>query len=343
MRARMEDVARLAGVSTATVSRVVNKPECVSHETRQRVMDAIGQLEYKINLAARSLRTNQTRTIAILIPTIAEPVINQLVEAVEDVAVTENYSLLMCSTRGDSAREQAYIQQISQQTMVDGVLYVSPRSAPEQVLELANSDVPLVLCNYHVEGTGTPCILADHVSSIYQTTSHLLAFGHRRIALLNLAALHYYPARMRREGFENAFAAAGLSPDPDLVVELREPTYDANDWRGVINELLDHAHPPTAIVAFNDKVALEVYAVCRARGLCIPHDLSVTGCDDILSARYLDPPLTTVRIPAYELGQLAMQTLLMRINQTDPTIHKTTLLDVELVVRESCAPPEQAL
>lgn len=337
MPVKMRDVARLAGVSTATVSRAINNPELLNQETLQRVMDAIQELDYKLNLAARRLRTNQTRTIAVVIPTIADPVINQVVEAIEDCAITENYTLLICSTRGDSEREQNYIQLLTQQTMVDGVLYISPRAAPEAVLRLAKGDAPLVLCNYSLEDT--PSILLNHVSSIYQTTSYLLSLGHRRIALLNLDLPYYYPARMRRQGFEKAFKEAGLSPELSLIVEIHQPTYDNDDWRDAIVKLLDRADPPTAIVAFNDEVALQVYAVCRARGLNIPGDLSVTGCDDTLPAQYVDPPLTTVCVPAYKQGQLAMDYLFKRMAQKRPRIPEQTLLDVELVVRASCAPP----
>jgi len=333
----MEDVARLAGVSTATVSRVLNTPELVSADTRRRVMQAIEALDYKLNLAARRLRTAQTHTIAVVIPTIGEPVLNQVLEAIEDAAINQGYMLLMCSTRGDTAREQQYIALLTQQMVVDGVLYVSPRAAPEDVLRLAQGHAPLVLCNYRLDDPDTPSLGIDHVSSIYQTTRHLLALGHRRIALLNLAGPHYYPARMRCEGFEQAFAEAGLEPDPDLIVEIQQPTYETDDWRDAIGGLLDRADRPTAMVAFNDEVALQVYAVCRMRGLRIPDDLSVTGCDDTLSSRHVDPPLTTVHVPAYELGRLAMETLQRRIEQQ--RVRAGSLLDVALVVRESCAPP----
>jgi LacI family repressor for deo operon, udp, cdd, tsx, nupC, and nupG len=339
MPARMEDVARLAGVSTATVSRALNSPELVSEDTQQRVMNAIRELDYRVNLAARSLRTNQTRTIAVVIPTISEPVINQIVEAIEDAAITANYTLLLCSTRGDANREQVYIKLLTQQTAIDGVLYVSPRSAPEHVRELAQGDAPLVLCNYIIDDMDVPGILIDHVSSIHQTTRHLLGLDHRRIALLNLDAPHYQPARMRRQGFEKAFAEAGLTPDPSLSVEIHQPTYNTGEWRERINVLLDRLDRPTAIVAFNDEVALQVYAVCRARGLRIPDDLSVTGCDNIPSAQYVDPPLTTVQVPAHAQGQLAMQHLLHIMTGNDRDIPKTTLLDVDLIIRESCAPP----
>jgi LacI family repressor for deo operon, udp, cdd, tsx, nupC, and nupG len=340
MAATMQDVARLAGVSTATVSRALNTPDLVTEDTRLRVLQAVERLDYKINLAARRLRTAQTRTIAVVIPTIAEPVINQVVEAVEDVAITEDYSLLLCSTRGKADREQRYIDLITQQAAVDGVLYISPRAAPEQVRRLAQGDAPLVLCNYQIEDESTPSVLFDHVSSLYQTTHYLLQLGHRRVALLNLSGPYYNPARMRRTGFERAFADAGLRPDPALTIEIDQPTYDNDEWRAVINALLDRREPPTAIVAFNDAVALQVYAVCRARGLRIPHDLSVTGCDDILSSHHVEPPLTTVRIPAARQGQLAMKYLLALMRSVRPDVPRSTLLDVELITRESCAPPD---
>jgi len=343
MPAKMEDVARLAGVSTATVSRALNNPELVSEATRQRVGEAIRQLDYRLNLAARSLRTSQTRTIAVVLPTIADPVINRMVEAIEDVAITAGYTLLLCSTRGDALREQAYIEFLTQQTFADGVLYISPRAAPDAVLALTRDELPLVLCNYLVDQENVPCLLLDHVSSIYQTTVHLLALGHRRIALLNLAAPHYYPARMRHDGFVRAHEDAGVVLDPSLCCEIDQPTYATADWHDVIDDLLARDDRPSAIVAFNDEVALEVYAVCRERGLRIPDDLAVTGCDDILSARHVEPPLTTVRVPARAQGERAMRALLKRLSHPRRHIPHLTLLPVELVVRGSTAPVGQGV
>ncbi len=337
MPATMLDVARLAGVSTATVSRVLNTPERVNEETRRRVMDSIQRLDYKINVAARHLRTNQTRLIAVVIPTIAEPMINQVVEAVEDAAIEQGYTLLLCSTRGDLEREQAYIDLLTQQMAVDGVLYVSPRAAPEDVRRLAQGPAPLVLCNYTIDNPGTPSIWINHVSSIYQATRHLIELGHRRITLLNLDVPHYQPARMRRHGYEKALAESGLPVDASLIIEIRQPTYNTDEWRVVIGQLLDRPDRPTAVVAFNDEVALEVYAACRVRELHIPRDLSVTGCDDTLLARYADPPLTTVRIPAYDLGRLAMKHLLRHIGRKPGRTAPIPPLEVKLIIRESCA------
>lgn len=335
----MLDVARLAGVSTATVSRVLNNPEQVNAATRQRVMDSIQQLGYRINVAARQLRTNQTHLIAVVIPTIAEPVINQVIEAVEDAAVEQGYTLLLCSTRGDAAREQGYIEMLTQQLVVDGVLYVSPRAAPEDVVRLAAGPARLVLCNYAIDDPNTPSVWIDHVSSSYQAAHYLIQMGHRRIALLNLDAPFYQPARMRRLGYEQALKEAGLSLDPSLIIEIHQPTYDTDEWREVVGRLLDRPDRPTAVVAFNDEVALEVYAACRARGLHIPYHLSVTGCDDTLLARYAHPPLTTVRVPAYELGRLAMKHLLRQTDRKPGRAASNPRLEVELVIRESCAPP----
>ena len=339
MPAKMQDVARLAGVSTATVSRVINNPDLVSGETYNRVMAAIEELDYKLNLAARNLRTNQTRTIAVLLPSIAEPVINTIVEAIEDAAIEADYTLLLCSTRGDIDREEAHIRLLTNHAAVDGVLVVSPRSAPTQIQRLVQGEVPLVMCNYRMDNTHAPSLMVDHVSSLYQTTDHLLELGHRRIALLNLAGPHYYPARMRREGFERAFITHGAQPDPSLIIEIARPTYENTDWRADISRLLDRAAPPTAIVAFNDEVALQVYAVCRERNLRIPEDLSVTGCDDIMTSRYVEPPLTTVRVPAAEQGHQAMTLLLEWMQNPDQPVPPPEVLPVELIVRESCAPP----
>jgi len=335
----MHDVARLAEVSTATVSRVINTPERVNEDTRRRVMDSIKQLDYKINVAARQLRTNQTRLIAVVIPTIAEPIINQAIEAIEDAAIEQGYTLLLCSTRGDVEREKTYIDLLVQQMAVDGVLYISPRAAPEEVRRLTQGPAPLVLGNYTIDDPQIPSVWLDHVSSIYQTTRYLIELGHPRIALLNLGAPYYQPARMRRRGYEQALIEAGLSLDLAQNIELHQPTYNTHEWRAVIEQVLSQPEPPSAIVAFNDEVALEVYAVCRAHGVRIPQDLSVTGCDDTLPARYVDPPLTTVHVPAYELGRQAMKLLIRRLKgKSGQAISR---LGVELIIRESCAPPKE--
>ena len=339
MPATMLDVAHHAGVSTATVSRAVNTPELVNEETRLRVMAAIQQLDYKINVAARRLRTNETRLIAVVIPTIAEPMINQVVEAVEDAAIEQGYTLLLCSTRGDIEREQSYINLLTQHMAVDGVHYVSQRAAPEDVRRLAQNPAPLVLCNYTIDDPGTLSVWIDHVSSTYQTTRHLIELGHRRITLLNLDAPHYQPARMRRRGYEQALIEAGIEPAFWQIFEVHQPIYDTDEWRELIDHLLGQPDRPTAIVAFNDEVALEVYAACRARRLSIPRDLSVTGCDDTLLARYAEPPLTTVHVPAYDLGRQAMSYLLRRISGETAESFLIPRLEVELVIRESCAPP----
>jgi LacI family transcriptional regulator len=238
-------------------------------------------------------------------------------------------------------RERSYIDLLNQQMAVDGVLYVSPRAAPDDVWRLVQGPAPLVLCNYTLDDPAVPCLGIDHVSSTYQATRHLIELGHRTITLLNLSAPYYQPARMRQRGYELALAESGLPVDPARIIEIHQPTYELGDWRAVIADLLDAADRPTAVVAFNDVVALEVYAACRARRLRIPADISVTGCDDTLLARYADPPLTTVRIPAYELGRQAMQQLLRRIAGKPRRTGPVPRLAVELVRRESCATPAQ--
>jgi DNA-binding LacI/PurR family transcriptional regulator len=260
-----------------------------------------------------------------------------VIEAVEDAAIAQGYTLLLCSTRGDAEREQGYIDLLTQQMAVDGVLYISPRAAPEEVCRLAQGPAPLVLCNYTIDDPAAPSVWIDHVSSIYQTTRYLIDLGHRAITLLNLDAPHYQPARMRRRGYELALAESGLAVDPARIIEIHQPTYTTDEWRTVIDHLLDQPDRPTAVVAFNDEVALEIYAACRAHGLRIPADLSVTGCDDTLLARYADPPLTTVRIPAHEWGRQAMKHLLRQIDGKPGRSGIIPRLAVELVVRESCA------
>jgi LacI family transcriptional regulator len=335
----MLDVAHRAGVSTATVSRVLNNPDQVNEDTRRRVMEAMQELDYKLNVAARRLRTNETRLIAVVIPSIAEPVINRIVEAIEDAAIERGYTLLLCSTRGDPNREQGYIDLLTQHMAVDGILYVSPRAAPEDVRRLALGSAPLLLCNYTIDDPLAPSVWIDHVSSIYQTTRYLISLGHTRIALLNLDAPHYQPAVMRRRGFERALIEAGIPLDETQVIEIHQSSYDTDEWREVIDYVLAQPDRPTAVVAFNDEVALEVYAACRACGLHIPADLSVTGCDDTLLARYAEPPLTSVCIPAYDLGRQAMKYLMLCIDGEDLPTAPIPRLAVELVIRESCAPP----
>ncbi|NDJ77046.1 MAG: LacI family transcriptional regulator [Chloroflexi bacterium] len=339
MASTIEDVAQVAQVSTATVSRVLNQPHLVSIQTRRRVLDAMQLLDYKVNLAGRHLRTNRTRTAALLLPGLGSSVISRLVEGVEDAALAAKYALIMFSTRHDADREAAYIDLITRHRLVDGVLCVSPCSSLENMHCLENDGIPLVMCNGKLDGVAS--VLVNYSDLTYQATEYLLAWGHQRILLLNWTVpsgevpvtLHTI-THMRQGGFRQALAATQAVPQT-LVVD------DNTEWQAHLAHMLRSTDRPTAIIACCDKLALAVYAVCRGVGLRIPHDLSVIGCDDILVAQYVDPPLTTIRVPAYKQGRLAMESLLQAMMGDAPEEPAVHLLKGELVLRDSCAPPQQ--
>lgn len=336
-RPTRDDVARLAGVSTAVVSYVVNNgPRPVSSASRQRVLDAVEQLNYRPNDIARSLAGHSTRTVGLIAPTLANPVWAELSMGVTATLKDASYLLLMCDVE-DSPDQDAEFAHLLVSKRVDGVVLVPTSDTQTTIDVLRSGHVPFVVVEQDVPGA--PSVVVDAHRTGRVVTEHLLQLGHTRIAILreHRTSLDSW---MRFDGYQEALTTAGIAVDMRLVADAAA-SFDGSIVDGSIAaaaQLLDMRPAPTAVFAHNDLLAIAVVHEAKRRGLRVPDDLSVVGVDDVEAGRYSDPPLTTLPFPKRELGQAAARKLLDLIDgKTGERL--TTLAPPELIVRSSTAPP----
>lgn len=331
----IRDVAVRAGVSVTTVSHVINQSRPVSAELRERVLAAMTELGFQPNAVARSLRSRQTHTFGMILPDSANPFFAEVARGIEDASFAFGYSVIVCNSDGDPARELRYINLLAQKR-VDGLLLVAAGECAQRTALLKACAIPAVIIDRELPDLTADCVLIDNAEGGRLAIEHLLALGHRRIGCIaGPAALS--PGLDRLAGYRQALHAARLAPDDALIVNG-----DFHDRGGyaAAQALLSLPDPPTAIFAGNDLMALGAMAAAHAAGVQIPAELSIVGFDDIHLAAFLNPPLTTVAQPKHELGVLAAEMLFARLEQ--PALPaRRRLLSTQLVVRGSTAPCPQ--
>ncbi|MDR7588845.1 MAG: LacI family DNA-binding transcriptional regulator [Armatimonadota bacterium] len=329
--ATIRDVARRAGVSVATVSRVVNhSAHRVSPQTRRRVLEAVRALGYQANVIAQSLKKRASRTVALIVPDISNPFFPAIARGIEDVASQHGYAVLLCNTYEDLARERAYLD-LLRKRWVDGVIFATAGTNTAHLRALRREGRPVVLVARDVDGVRIDAVLVDNYHGAYEATAHLLRLGHRRIAhIAGPASVRV--AQERRRGYEQALADAGLPRDGALV---GEGDFTADGGRRAVEAWLRRRADITAIVAANDLMAIGALEVLRAAGRRVPEDVAVVGFDDITFASLVSPALTTVAQPKYLMGQLAMQRLLELMAGESPA-GRRIVLEPQLIVRDSC-------
>jgi len=332
-RVTHKDVAERAGVSVATVSYVLNNgPRPVAPETRLKVEDAVAELGYYPNELARSLRLQQSSTIGLILPNVMNPVFGEIAHQLESVCTQEGFLVLLCNSDRQHDREERFIQMLRAK-QVDGVV-ITPHSEPLSLIKpLVQARIPIVVLEHDLPGVH--CIAIDELQGGHIATQHLIKLGHRRIALLRRTPTSALSTQ-RFVGYQQALAAAGLPLDPQLVIECASGQAAGAQ---AIQQLLTLSNPPTAVFTHNDVLAMGALHAIHSAGLAVPDDISVVGYDDITSAAYFVPPLTTVQSPKAEMGVLAGQTILQLVRHTGEQPPLTRVLPVELVVRSSTAPP----
>jgi LacI family transcriptional regulator len=328
----IRDVARLAGVSSMTVSRVINGSERVSPATRQRVEAAIDELGYVPSRLARGLIRQKTGTLALIVPDVANPFFTLVVRGAEEVARRADYRLLLCDTRSDLELEREVIEELLAHR-VEGIAIapVSDRSRTH-LRRLAKFGVPFVLIDRTVEGVDSDLIVGDNEGGARRLVTHLLELGHRRIGLI-VEADDVSTARHRRQGYESALAAAGVPVDESLIVRANaDPSGGFDGTR----RLLTLDERPTAVFAVNNLVALGVIEAVRDAGLEVPDDVALVCFDDIEYASRMYPFLTVMAQPAETLGSLGTQLLLERIDGRARARGRSVVLSAQFIVRKSC-------
>jgi LacI family transcriptional regulator len=330
----IKDVARLADVSTATVSHVINDTRYVSDELRARVLAAMETLDYRPNVLAQGLRGGETHTIGLVVPDNANPFFAEVSRAVEDVGFARGYSVILCNTGDNLERERAYIDVLVAK-QVDGIIFIAAGDHHEHLDELTRRNVPLVLADRDVDQTDADVVLVNNERGGYEATKHLLDLGHRRIGCI-AGPSEATPSADRVEGYVRALREADV-PVEDSAIETGDFRYQGGE--AAAERLLGGSERPTAIFACNDLMAIGALRAIRGAGLSVPDDISVVGYDDIPLASAMSPALTTVAQPVDQLGALSTELLLSRIEDGSVGTAQRITLETALVVRGSSGPP----
>lgn len=332
--ATLRDVAALAGVHTATASRALNPATrtLVNGETAQRVVDAAAQLGYRPNPIARGLKTNRSYTVGVVVPDLRNPIFPPIARGIEDRLEQSGYTSLLANTDNDPEREQLSFSAL-QARQVDGFITATARRHHPLLTELAASGAAVVLVNRCTDDGGFPHAVGDDHDGAMQAVEHLAGLGHRRIAHFTVRTIS--TGENRYVGFHDAMAAAGLEADPGLVVEAR--SYSEQEGARCCRALLDAGHDFTAVFTGNDLTALGCIDTLREAGLDCPRDVSIVGVNDMAWSDRFSPPLTTLRLPHYELGTVAAELLIERLEESAPSEPRRVVLPTELIVRGSTA------
>lgn len=335
-RVALADVAAEARVHPSTASRALNPRtrSRVKASTVESVLAAAARIGYRPNVVAQSLRTRRTHTIGMLIPDLTNPLFPPIVKGIEDRLREEGYTLLLANTDGDDDRERSILASMSGRR-VDGLLLATARREYPVIDDLLADGMKVVLVNRTMDDPPVPFVAGDEYAGIGLAVRHLAQLGHTRIAYVG-GDPDASTGRIRYRAFASWLESEGLELDPALVAVAA--LFREEPGASAFAELLDRGADFTAVVAGNDLLALGCYDVLRARSLAVPDRLSVVGFNDILFADKFGPPLTTVRIPHYQIGVTAAQLLLESIEREETTPMAVRLAP-KLIVRESTGPP----
>lgn len=328
--ATMKDIAKRAGVSTSTVSHVINQTRYVSEEIAARVNQAAQDLNYAPSALARSLKMNRTRTLGMLMTTSTNPFFGEVVKGVERRCYHKGYNLILCNTEGDHDRMMASIDTLLQKR-VDGLLLMCPTFAGERLDILKRyPDIPVVVMDWGAVSFECDKIQDNSLLGGYMATRHLIEQGHQTIGCIT-GPLIQHQAQMRYEGYKRAMQEAGLTIEADWIIEAN---FECEGGQRAFHQLVERGQLPSALFVCNDMMALGVINAANHHHIRIPNDLSLIGYDDIHIAQYLTPALTTIHQPKYRLGQAAVDTLLNQLEKENEAVQMVQL-EPTLVERES--------
>jgi DNA-binding LacI/PurR family transcriptional regulator len=334
--ATIKDVARVAGVSLGTASLALRESPAIREVTRRRVLQAAKRLRYQPSAPARSLVTRRTHSVGLLISDITNPFFIRAVRAIEDLAQENGYNLILCNTDEDPAKEAEYLR-VLMEKRVDGII-LATTGARRGVREVRWRRIPLVLFDRELSGIAADTVKVDGVLGGRLATEHLLALGHRRIAIIHGPVQRSTGAERLRGSLE-ALRDHGITPDPALT---REGNFKQDTGYRYTQALLDLTPPPTALFCANNLMTVGAIQALQDRKIRVPQDLSLIGYDDMEWWTLTHPPLTTVGQPVYDLGREAMRLLLAQIGSGVGRRRQRIVLKPELIIRASCGPAPEA-
>lgn len=332
-RPQVSDVAKIAGVSPATVSRFLNGKLHVTPKVEERIRAAVATLRYSPHSIARTLATGNSRVIGLIVPDIANPFFAEMAEAVESVAYDHGYTVMLCNTKNDAKREERYIQIILSQ-QVDGLIYMGAFRSNPYLSRVSDLRLPFVVVDEDVEDVEASRVFVDNYGGARLIVQHLLEYGHQRIAFLG-GPDYLFTTQERYRGYRDALSGAG-HPVRDTDIFLDTYTIEAGHQSG--ERILAAGDRPTAVFASSISLVLGFLSAAKLHKVLIPDDLSLVGFDDVAMTKFLSPALSTVTQPIPELAATAFEELLRFLNNQS-TSYSRVILPVSLALRDSVSRP----
>ena len=327
---KISDIAKAAGVSTATVSRVLSKPDVVKPETREHVMAIVNKMGYQPNALAQQLRTQETRNILVIIPNLENYMAHKVILGIEQAAQSNGYHTFIADMHGQELLEDYYMNAIRQRQM-DGIISLSSNMALKLTKQDLPEGYPIVVNIQGHSTTEIPCVTIDHAAAARTIMKHLVRLGHRQIAHIT-SSQKIVPYLGRIQGYLDVLKENGLPATKELI---RFGSSSLQSGFEMTESLISSGSRFTAIFAAGDVMAIGAMKALKKHGIRVPQDCAVVGFDDIDLAAYWDPALTTIRMPKEQIGQLSFNKLLSLI-KGEPLLNTIDILPYELVIRESC-------
>jgi len=331
MAVTIRDVAKYAGTSIATISRVLNNSPNVNEDTRQKVKLAFEKLGYTPPVIAKGFSQNKLKTIGLLIPDINNMYYSGVIKGIENTLAKESYNIFLCNTDEDLEEEKRYIQTL-QDKGVEGIMFLGtrPTGNNDHLLELSKK-IPVLMINDYIIGSNIYSVMIDEEEGAYKAVDYLIQLGHKKIAFIN-GDVDYTTYRYKRRGYDKALNNNNIETDESLII--KEDPHEDGGYRGV-KKLFELKEQPTAIFTASDQVAIGVIKGIYEKGFSIPDDYSIIGFSDIPIAKQLYPELTTVNQFAEKTGNLAAS-IIMKLIAGDTMEQKRFLLEPKLSIRKSC-------
>lgn len=335
-RATLKEVARLAGVSTATVSNVLNETKFVSEEVKEKVNSAIQELNYQTNIVAKSLRVKESRIIGLLISDISNPFFSILVRGIEDELAKSNYSLLLNNTDSSVEKEDKYLKMLIGKR-VDGLIISSAGNTGDYFRSMEKPGVPMVFLNRCPDFLISDVIMTNNIKGAYSATEHLIRHGYEKIAIIT-GPTSISTGKDRLIGYKRALEDYSITESDELV---KEGSFNIESGYEKMKELMEQDYKPDAVFISNNSMTFGAYKYLKESGHTVPDQVAVIGYDDFDWAEIVEPPITTVRQPAYDLGVHAAKLILARIEKKQVK-REMLYMDPTLIIRRSCGCPESS-
>lgn len=332
-RATLKEVAQLAGVSTATVSNVINGKKYVSSEVKKQVFSVMQALNYQPNTIAKSLRKQESRIVGLLISDVANPFFASVARGIEKELASNDYNVLLCNTDSSVEKERDYLEGLIGKR-IDGLIVSSAGNTGDYFRSLEETGVPIVFLNRCPQFMNCDVILTNNMRGAYYATEHLIRHGYERIAIIT-GPTSLSTGKDRLTGYRRAFEDYGITEQEALVKQGR---FDIDSGYEKMKELMEQENKPDAVFISNNSMTLGGYKYLREKGIRIPDQLAVIVFDDPEWADLVDPPVTSVRQPSYELGVQAAKLMMASIKDRK-TKHDIMYMDPALIVRQSCGCP----